>query len=283
MNIVEILANSGNYGGKRDTNVIKYIVIHYTGNDGDTAKSNGNFFKNNVVKASANYFVDDTTIVRSVPDNYIPWSVGGSRLSDYLKTGGATMYGIITNTNSLNVELCDTVKNSKYDFTEATLKNAVELVKSLMKKYNIDINHIYRHFDVTGKTCPEPMVSDKVLWTNFKKRLEEEAMTEAEKKEFNELKNTVNSLTTTINNNINSLKDSVNFLTTSLNNVGSRVSKLENKMIYNYIDSNMPSWARPTIQKLVNSGKLQGTETGLNLDDEMLRMLVILDRQGVFG
>ena len=60
-----------------------------------------------------------------------------------------------------------------------------------------------------------------------------------------------------------------------------RIEELENKtqpIIYNYIDENMPSWARPTIQKLVNQGILAGTETGLRLTDELLRTLVIMDR-----
>ena len=55
-------------------------------------------------------------------------------------------------------------------------------------------------------------------------------------------------------------------------------------MIYNYIDGNMPEWARPTIQKLVGNGILVGNEHGeLGLTDDMLRLLVMLDRQGVFG
>ena len=38
-----------------------------------------------------------------------------------------------------------------------------------------------------------------------------------------------------------------------------RVTKLEGPMIYNYIDENMPDWAKPTIQKLVDKGILKGT------------------------
>ena len=53
--------------------------------------------------------------------------------------------------------------------------------------------------------------------------------------------------------------------------------------IYNYIDDNMPSWARPTVTKLVARGDLKGDEEGrLNLDTNMLRILVINDRAGVY-
>lgn len=85
----------------------------------------------------------------------------------------------------------------------------------------------------------------------------DEPMTETERKKFNEIVNIVSDLAVDVN-------------------------KIKNKMIYNYIDKNMPEWARPTIQKLVDKGYLQGNENGLNLTDELLRMLVINDRAGLY-
>jgi N-acetylmuramoyl-L-alanine amidase CwlA len=43
----------------------------------------------------------------------------------------------------------------------------------LMKKYNVDIDHVIRHFDVNGKHCPKPFMTDVKAWEAFKKRLEE--------------------------------------------------------------------------------------------------------------
>lgn len=60
------------------------------------------------------------------------------------------------------------------------------------------------------------------------------------------------------------------------------VENLKNKNVYNYIDDNMPAWARPTIQKLVEKGYLQGGDNGLNLTDELMRILVINDRAGLY-
>ena len=59
-------------------------------------------------------------------------------------------------------------------------------------------------------------------------------------------------------------------------------NKEDNEMIYNYIDENMPEWARKTVQKLVDKGVLQGGEDGLNLTEEMLRIFVIHDRLGFY-
>lgn len=171
------IANKGNYGGKRDIGIIKYIVVHYTANDGDTDEGNANYFQNHLVRASAHYFVDDDSATQSVPDNYVAWAVGGTRYSNHLQTGGGKFYGLCTNNNSISVELCDTVKNGSYGFTEDTMSNAIELIKRLMKLYHIDINRVIRHFDVTGKNCPAPFI-DSTAWKSFKARLEETEVVE---------------------------------------------------------------------------------------------------------
>ena len=57
----------------------------------------------------------------------------------------------------------------------------------------------------------------------------------------------------------------------------------ETEMTYNYIDKNMLEWARPTIQKLVNKGYLNGNEKGeLGLNDTMLKIFVVNDRAGMY-
>ena len=158
-----LFANPKNYGGKRRLSSIKYIVIHYTSNDGDTDEANAKYFHNNVVKASAHYFVDDDSYTKSVPLKNIAWSVGGKKYSNCGKTGGGKHYGICTNENSINIELCDTVKNGKIYPTKATINNALVLTRKLMKKCHIDKAHVIRHFDVTGKPCPAYWV-DKQKW-----------------------------------------------------------------------------------------------------------------------
>ena len=50
---------------------------------------------------------------------------------------------------------------------------------------------------------------------------------------------------------------------------------------YNTVDE-CPSWARETIQKLVDKKYLDGTGKGLDLSYDMVRTLVILDRAGNF-
>ena len=166
-----LTADSSNYGSARSSSKIKYIVVHYTGNKTDTAKANANYFANNKnLSASAHYFVDDDYVYQSVPDLKIAYSVGGTRYSDYKTTGGASMYKTITNTNSISVEMCST----SGAISSATQTNAATLIKKLMSKYDIDSDHVYRHFDVNGKHCPGWSGwygSSESKWTAFKKKL----------------------------------------------------------------------------------------------------------------
>ena len=67
--------------------------------------------------------------------------------------------------------MCSDKVNGKYVITAQTVDHTVELVRWLMDKYGIDVDHVVRHYDVTGKDCPEPWVRDESLWRKFKARL----------------------------------------------------------------------------------------------------------------
>lgn len=161
------IANKSNYGGKRNTGNIKYLVYHYTGNDGDTDENNGKHFHNHIVKASAHYFVDDDSVTQSVPDNYVAYSVGGRCQSNH-----HPLYKVCTNSNSISIEMCDCYKNGVVEITDKTIENAIELGRVLMKKYNISIDHVIRHYDVNGKACPNcnGLLND-ANWNAFRSRL----------------------------------------------------------------------------------------------------------------
>lgn len=167
----KFIAHIKNFGAKRALKKIKYIVIHYTANDGDTDEANSKYFKNNIVKASAHYFVDDDSVTQSVEDNRVAYHCGGKRYSNYKKTGGAKFYGKCTNTNSLGVEMCDTVKDGKHNVSKKTLNNTIDLVKKKMKEYNVPEDKVIRHFDVTGKICPKYFVESEKAWKEFKDKL----------------------------------------------------------------------------------------------------------------
>lgn len=182
MSIPFVPADPSNYYSGRGGNSIKYIVMHYTANDGDTDKGNAHYFQGAGRRASAHYFVDEDSVTQSVRDNDAAWHCGGA-----LESSHHPLRGICMNRNSLGVEMCSDIVGGKYTITPQTVDRAVELVKYLMAKYGIDADHVVRHYDVTGKDCPEPWVRDESQWKSFKARLtaketpkEEKPMTDKE-------------------------------------------------------------------------------------------------------
>lgn len=156
-----LIANKKNFGARRTKKSIKYIVIHYTSNDGDKAINNAKFFQNNITKSSAHYFVDDVGVVKSVYLLNTAWSVGGKKYPTCNTTGGGKFYNKCTNANSINIELCDTKKNGVIYPSIKTINNALKLTRRLMKEYHVPKENVIRHFDVTGKPCP-------AYWTDLK-------------------------------------------------------------------------------------------------------------------
>ena len=170
---------------------IKYLAIHYTAGSSSTpgrARAVKHVFENR--KASADFAVDDAEMVQFNPDldNYYCWAVGDKK--------GATCIADATNRNTISIEICSTLRKGTaavpnhegWEFTEAALANAARLAKILMRKYNIPIERVVRHFNITGKLCPgiigwntgfiyttdgrrtsQRNNSDK--WEDFKKRL----------------------------------------------------------------------------------------------------------------
>lgn len=184
---------------KSPNRTIKYIVIHFTA--GSTSKPG----KARAVKkvfeqrsASADFCVDDRDIVQFNPDisNYYCWAVGDALKSS---VSGGKYHKLASNKNTINIEVCSAcspatsqgvsyANHTGWSFSEQSLDNTVKLVKHLMSLYNIDKEHVIRHYDVTGKPCPgivgwndEPVIDiygkktgekgNSEAWIKFKNRL----------------------------------------------------------------------------------------------------------------
>lgn len=177
---------------------IKYLAIHYTAG-GSSAPGRAKGMKASweaKKRASADFGVDDQDVVQFNPDlrNYRCWSVGDAKKP---AGGGAQLYGIATNSNTISIEICSNLKagyshqavnHDGWFFTEAALNNAVKLAKILMHKFNIPIERVVRHYDISGKICPGVKGwnnyvlfdkngkrtgerNDSAAWLAFKKRL----------------------------------------------------------------------------------------------------------------
>lgn len=163
-------ANGANFAHGR-TQPVQFLVIHYTANNGDTVQNNLDYFAGNAVGASAHYFVDENGYGQSVKDQDTAWHCGANQYK----------HPDCRNANSIGIELCSK-KDSRgnYYFMDQTVYNAAALARQLMQTYGIDRSHVLRHYDVTGKRCPAPMVDNPTLWENFLNLLEDKTMTYAE-------------------------------------------------------------------------------------------------------
>lgn len=137
----------------------KYTVIHYVGAEGD-AKNNAMYFQKEKRGASAHYFVGfNGDIWQAVDDGNIAWHCGATRYK----------HNQCRNTNSIGIELCchKNADNVTWRFEKATVNKAAKLTAMLLHQYDIPLKNVVRHYDVTGKVCPEPFVRDKKAWNDF--------------------------------------------------------------------------------------------------------------------
>ena len=157
-----IACNTDNYRAGR-TQPVQYIVMHYTANNGDTAKNNCDYYHRvGGLQASAHYFVDEYGAMQSVRECDTAWHCGAR----------AYWHPECRNDNSIGIEMCSRKRaDGSYYIKPETVANAAALAKDIMKRYGIDTDHVLRHYDVTGKRCPMPWVDDPAQWTAFKDML----------------------------------------------------------------------------------------------------------------
>ena len=167
MNIVGLISKY-NYTKPSSKRAIEYIVIHYTGSV-STAEQNAKYFAGGNRNASAHYFVGHSGEVwQSVEDSNIAWHCG-AKVYKHPKC---------RNANSIGIEMCCKTTgdpqraDNRWYFEPATIETTIALTKMLMEKYDIPVDNVIRHYDVTGKVCPAPYVyNNKNSWDDFKKAL----------------------------------------------------------------------------------------------------------------
>lgn len=156
-----------NFTNKNQTGRIKYIVIHYFGGL-STAKNLASSWAARYVGASAHYAVGHGgDVYQCVEDGDIAWHCGAK----------AYKHPECRNANSIGIEMAvkkqstATMNATDKDwyFEDATVASAEALVKELMTKYHIPADHVIRHYDVTGKVCPNPFVYNGTAhtWNHF--------------------------------------------------------------------------------------------------------------------
>lgn len=158
-------------------NGIKGLIMHYTANNGGTARNHKSYFNNlSGAYASAQLFVDDVEALCIIPLDEVAYHAND--IQKYVN--GQPYYplrGIIGNANysTIGLEMC---LDANGNITEATFQNSVKAVKELIKMFpQITADRIWRHYDVTGKNCPAPWVARPSELERFKKAVFSQSFT----------------------------------------------------------------------------------------------------------
>lgn len=165
LNIQEMLLTNHNRP-KKKLQKLKGVAIHYTANysKGANAIANRNYFNTTNRAASSHYIVDDKAMIRCVPDDEVAYHVGANKYTSIGEIVREKPYS--PNFFLIGIEMC---VNSDGDFNKM-YRNTVDLVVNLLKKYNLTVDNLYRHYDITEKQCPLFMLESKE-WNKFKEEV----------------------------------------------------------------------------------------------------------------
>ncbi len=137
---------------KRSKKKIQFIILHYTGMKTETSVLRKIFDQNS--KVSAHYFVKrNGEIVNFVPDLYEAWHAGKSK---WKRIKSLNKY-------SIGIEIQNTGHDFKYEkFSPKQISSLKNLLRKLIKKYQIKLENILGHSDVSPDRKKDP--GEKFPW-----------------------------------------------------------------------------------------------------------------------
>ena len=273
-----VSCDPSNYCAGR-TQPVRYIVMHYTANNGDTARNNCDYYHRvGGLQASAHYFCDEYGAMQSVLECDTAWHCGAR----------AYWHPECRNANSIGIEMCSRKRaDGSYYILPETVANAAALAREIMQRYGIDTEHVVRHYDVTGKHCPMPWVDDPAQWAAFLTMLKQNDNDEEDDDMVRY--NTIEEVPSWAQDTVRALVDAG-----ALGGVGGGNLDLSMDMIRGLVVGakyaavrnpryetikDMPGWAQAGVQRLVDRGALAGTGDGkLDLSLDMLRTMIVCQR-----
>ena len=275
-----VSCDPSNYRAGR-TQPVRYIVMHYTANNGDTARNNCDYYHRvGGLQASAHYFVDEHGAMQSVREGDTAWHCGAR----------AYWHPECRNANSIGIEMCSRKRaDGSYYIKPETVANAAALAREIMQRYGIDTDHIVRHYDVTGKRCPMPWVDDPAQWTAFKDTLTLENTTTDEEDDDMVRYSKIDDVPAWAQDTVRALMDAGALKGDEQGCIDLSRDMARGMVIgkryadacsprYATIDD-VPGWAREETQKLVERGALKGDAHGkLDLSMDMLRTMIVCQR-----
>lgn len=138
---------------QRELDGVNGVVVHYVGNPNTTAKQNRDYFESLAIthetSASSHFVVGlKGEIIQCIPLNEVAYA---SRHR---------------NADTISIEVCHPTEEGW--FNDSTYDSVIALVAWLVVEYDLDVEDVIRHYDVTGKECPKYYVENESAWITFK-------------------------------------------------------------------------------------------------------------------
>jgi N-acetylmuramoyl-L-alanine amidase len=150
------------------------VVIHWTATPGATDENEKKFFDGadggGSRYASAHIFVDRDSARCIIPLNEVAYHANEkpSKVTR-LRASTANYKSGNANLNTIGVEMCVEKDGTIHP---DTVKRTVDVVVELCKQFGLSpLNDVYRHYDITGKNCPAPWVTNGQLFVGFKQNV----------------------------------------------------------------------------------------------------------------
>jgi len=143
---------------KRAKNLIKFIIIHYTGMKKESDAINR--LCDPKAKVSAHYFIKKNgKILNLVPDLYTAWHAGRSYWKNFK----------LLNDYSIGIEISNPGHNNGYkSFPPNQIKSIIKLLKFLIKKYKVNPSNVLGHSDISPNRKKDP--GEKFPWKILAKK-----------------------------------------------------------------------------------------------------------------
>ena len=163
--IIDRIAENAGEVPAHNANSHEYVAIHYLGVDGENPDLYGGGY-------GGHFYVNklgDCYQAAKVTDKL--WHVGAS-------SGFRYIHPDARNANTIGIECACYSIGERWFFTEKTQEACARLAAWIMSEYNIPIENLLRHGDITTKHCPSPYFDNpgegpNWTWAQFKMRVSE--------------------------------------------------------------------------------------------------------------
>ena len=234
---------------------VKGITIHNTEDlenvcDDAEQYARATWPNQNMGTARVHYYIDDVSCWQLLDETEIGWHAGTG-------TFGAG------NRDTISIEIIMDGSGSEAD--RAAIERGALLAAVLLNRYGFGCDRLHTHREWNGKQCPLFLLP---RWEAFKEKVN------GYLKEIKEEEEAMGILA------------EVNVMRDKLEATLKEQEKVQGKR-YHTLGDITSEYYRPTIDKLINKGVLKGKggdgeDTEIDLSEDAVRLLVILDRTGVF-